>query len=314
MKASFFIFILKKFLLIFIIFAGASYFDLSHEEQRSDFLGNKWSIKKLSIGEISKMHNVSIKMLRYWDEIGLFKPIYIDPDTGYRYYSTYQFHTLNVIIYMKKLGLSYAEIKEHLSTQDYEYHLELFKKHLELTNKKIEELNSIKENLSGYVDGMEEVLKIKELDEVTVKSYPETKIILIKEKIYSRIEFEKTVKKLEKIIFGNPTLLLPKVSLIIDKNNFLDMKFDEYDGAFITAEEYEAKKEFIQILPAGEYASICFWAKLEDSLPFFIKIKNYIDEHGYEVKGDIIRRVVAPGVFQNDRGHLGEIRVPIKKK
>ncbi len=39
------------------------------------------------IGEFSTLARVSKRLLQYYDEIGLFKPASIDPDTGYRSYS-----------------------------------------------------------------------------------------------------------------------------------------------------------------------------------------------------------------------------------
>ena len=41
----------------------------------------------LSIGELSKLTGAHISSLRYYDKIGVLKPAYIDPDTGYRYYT-----------------------------------------------------------------------------------------------------------------------------------------------------------------------------------------------------------------------------------
>ncbi len=40
----------------------------------------------LKIGEFSKLSRVSIRMLRYYDDIGLIKPYFIDSVNGYRYY------------------------------------------------------------------------------------------------------------------------------------------------------------------------------------------------------------------------------------
>lgn len=39
------------------------------------------------IGEFSKLTQITIRMLRYYDEAGLLKPAEIDPWTGYRMYS-----------------------------------------------------------------------------------------------------------------------------------------------------------------------------------------------------------------------------------
>ena len=51
-----------------------------------------------TIGEMSKLFNINIKTLRYYDEIDLFKPIIIDRTNNYRYYSTEQFEQLNTIM------------------------------------------------------------------------------------------------------------------------------------------------------------------------------------------------------------------------
>lgn len=39
----------------------------------------------LKIGEFSKLAKMTVKTLRYYNEIGLLKPIFVD-DNGYRYY------------------------------------------------------------------------------------------------------------------------------------------------------------------------------------------------------------------------------------
>lgn len=42
------------------------------------------------IGEFSRIAQVSNRLLRYYDEIGLLSPEYTDPQTGYRSYSARQ--------------------------------------------------------------------------------------------------------------------------------------------------------------------------------------------------------------------------------
>ncbi|MGM0168895.1 hypothetical protein IGI39_004650 [Enterococcus sp. AZ135] len=51
----------------------------------------------LSIGEVSKLFDVHIKSLRYYEEIGVFKPHYVDPNNHYRYYSYQQLSVLEAI-------------------------------------------------------------------------------------------------------------------------------------------------------------------------------------------------------------------------
>ena len=62
------------------------------------------------IGDFSKLTLVSIRMLRYYDEVGLFKPAEIDAFTGYRYYSAKQISTLNLIISLRDMGFTVSDI------------------------------------------------------------------------------------------------------------------------------------------------------------------------------------------------------------
>lgn len=66
------------------------------------------------IGDFSTFTQVTVKMLRHYDEIGLLKPAQVDPDTGYRYYAADQLPRLNRIIVLKDLGFSLEQIREML--------------------------------------------------------------------------------------------------------------------------------------------------------------------------------------------------------
>ena len=69
----------------------------------------------LRIGDFSKISRVSVKALRFYDEIGLLKPSYVDHFTGYRYYTAELLPRLNRILIFKELGFSLDEI--HLLLQ-----------------------------------------------------------------------------------------------------------------------------------------------------------------------------------------------------
>ena len=43
------------------------------------------------IGAFARLAGVSAKQLRAYDEIGLFRPVWVDPSSAYRHYSTRRF-------------------------------------------------------------------------------------------------------------------------------------------------------------------------------------------------------------------------------
>jgi len=64
----------------------------------------------IRIGDFSKLSRVSVKTLRFYDEMGLFKPVEVDRFTGYRYYEYDQLPRLHRILALKDLGFSLEEI------------------------------------------------------------------------------------------------------------------------------------------------------------------------------------------------------------
>ncbi len=67
------------------------------------------------IGDFTKLCQVSVKTLRYYDELGLLKPAHVDRFTDYRYYSAAQLPRLNRILALKDLGLSLEQIGQLLN-------------------------------------------------------------------------------------------------------------------------------------------------------------------------------------------------------
>ena len=68
----------------------------------------------LKIRDFARLAAVSMSTLRYYDEIGLLKPIHVDPETGYRFYTMDQLPHLHRILAFKELGLGLTQIAELL--------------------------------------------------------------------------------------------------------------------------------------------------------------------------------------------------------
>jgi len=66
----------------------------------------------LKIGEFSKIAQVSIKTLCYYDQMGLLKPAHIDRYSGYRYYTLSQMVSLNRILALKDLDFTLDQVQE----------------------------------------------------------------------------------------------------------------------------------------------------------------------------------------------------------
>lgn len=69
------------------------------------------------IGDFAKLSRVPVKTLRYYDEIGLLRPIGVDRFTRYRYYAPEQLPVLYRILGLKELGFSLEQIGQLLESE-----------------------------------------------------------------------------------------------------------------------------------------------------------------------------------------------------
>ena len=121
------------------------------------------------IGEFSKLTQVSTRMLRYYDEMGLLKPAKIDSLTGYRMYSAEQISTLNRIIYLRDSGFNVAEIALSLDYSNNDIIEQLDKKSVEIMDniqKEQEKLKKIEIAKKELLHGKSELyfnITIKEI-------------------------------------------------------------------------------------------------------------------------------------------------------
>lgn len=97
-------------------------------------------------GEFAKMANLSIRTIRYYDQIGLLKPSQI-ADNGYRLYTDRDFIKLQKIISLKYLGFSLDDIFSMTMNDSYISLQESLSFQRRMIDQKIENLENIKKSL-----------------------------------------------------------------------------------------------------------------------------------------------------------------------
>ncbi|MGG1679311.1 MerR family transcriptional regulator [Neobacillus sp. NRS-1170] len=268
---------------------------------------------RFSIGEMAKLHNTTIKTLRYYDEINLLKPIHTDINNGYRYYSTEQFEQLNTIHYLKELGFSLKEIKGHLDHRDIDGFLYLLEEQKRLTEEKIKELERIKRRFQNRIKDIKLAREKKEMGVPIIRERKERKIVRLMEKISSEPELEISLRQLENMCNMNSSIFIGGVGLTVSIDNLLNNKFNEYSSIFILIEEDDIQSPLVTTLPEGNYACIYYNGNHNDSPEHYRNLLNWIQDKGLQIMGDSIERTIIDHYISGSKDdYLTEIQIPIK--
>ena len=91
-----------------------------------------------TIGQVSKICDVSQRMLRYYEKVGLITPDHIAKPSHYRYYSVRTMQRVQVIRYLIDQGFRLEEISEALSGEDMDRFEALFLQKIDQTRSEIE--------------------------------------------------------------------------------------------------------------------------------------------------------------------------------
>ncbi|HFP6581832.1 TPA: MerR family transcriptional regulator [Enterococcus faecalis] len=124
-----------------------------------------------SIGEISKMFNIPVSTLRYYDKEGLFPEI--TRVSGIRKFSSNEIEALRVLECLKKSGLEIKDIKKFmewtkLGSETFKIRKELFERQKVSVEKELRQMAKVLDMIKFKCWYYDEVLK--QGNEVAVKS------------------------------------------------------------------------------------------------------------------------------------------------
>lgn len=265
------------------------------------------------IGTISKMFNISVGTLRHYEKLNLIKPEYIDTDSNYRYYSSYQFEILNTIRYLRTLDMSLNDIKEFLQNRD----IELIEKKLLSQKEQIKEKQKILESIEKKIDYRIKQIrdaKNSELDVIDIKEFPKMKITWIKDNFNNRSvhDIEVAIRKLvdnQK----NEMIFLGKIGFGISKENLLIKNIETYNCIFMVLDEEDKYSGDIINIESQICVSIRYKGSHEEAGKYYEKLLNYINENKMSIIGFSKEiTMIDEGLTSDREKHVTEIRIPVK--
>lgn len=130
------------------------------------------------ISDFSRITNLTIKALRYYDEENILTPSYRDEANSYRYYDENDFKKAQLIVMLRGLDFSISEIKDILVNCDYpedlSYYLEekksMIENRISEEKKLIKKINLYIKPVNKEESSMNYKIEVKEIAPVIVAS------------------------------------------------------------------------------------------------------------------------------------------------
>lgn len=272
----------------------------------------------LKIGHFSKLSRLSVKTLRYYDEIGLLKPAQVDEFSGYRFYSFEQLPRLHHLLALKELGLSLEQIKglldEDLPAEQLRGMLRLKRAELE------EELAETEARLAQVETRLRLIEQEEDMSnyDVIVKQVKPFKVASVRGVVPTPPEQGGLWNQLESHLNAHsvrPTG--PCLSL------YHDDEYKEIDWDIEVCEPIEAELPETENVQVRELPPINMMASTVHHGPFatldqaYEALMKWIDENGYQISGPArevyLQSPQNPG-DQHDPSTVTEIQFPIMVK
>ena len=278
-------------------------------------------MRKLTVGEMAKLNNMSAQALRYYDKINLLKPSQIDEKTGYRYYHINQSAKLDLINHMKQLGMSLKKIKNLFEKND----LNLIKNNIEEQIIWIEEekkrLNIMEKAVNKFKRSLNEYSIESQRKGIFFRNFPERKIFYYDCKVNIYDEdmetYELLLRELKKQVLSMnmPVVYFCNVGSIVRKNKLLNNSFYSSE-IFVFVDEDLDNDENIEVIPANRYACLSFtgeegFKNEEKKAEILI---DFVNQKGLEIIGDYICEEITelPLFCNKSREMFIRIQVPVK--
>ena len=271
----------------------------------------------LSIGEFSKICQVSTKTLRYYAEIGLILPNEINYENGYRYYSIEQLETMLFIKRLKVYNFSLEEIKIILQSEEFndeKLYLSLIEKRKEI-DKQVNELNMILEQLNNDILNLKQgksIMSYMENFDVKLVEIPNMNILYIRKMVQQHefpLEYANCFGELLKHIEDNKLTMTSPPMVLFHSDEYSPFGLDT-EFAIPIKECVKGTRDFnpglcLKTVLKGSYS---------DLSSVYAKQLEYAEKEGYIAKDALFEVYVNdPTQVESENNLITEIYYPVKK-
>lgn len=217
-------------------------------------------MRKLAIGEMARICNVSIQTLRYYDKINLIKPAGRNPENNYRYYLIAQVFQVNIVKYLRYSGFSIDRIRKSLNLRNDDLAGFLAMQQTNIDDQ-IHQLNNSRQLISGQIEQLNELAEIKKhiTSGVYQRYIPEKKVLqLVADHKITPLDYpDKETGELDQILIENGTVGNLQYGFSFPLLNYQQISDIEYEKIFTRV--FTINDLNLSTIPSGNYLCISFY-------------------------------------------------------
>jgi DNA-binding transcriptional MerR regulator len=105
----------------------------------------------LSIGQFARITGLTVRALRHYDELGLVRPAFVDPETGYRHYENRQAGDALAVRRLREVELPLDQIAELVASHDQGALAQTLAAHRERMELRAAEIERLLGDVNGYL-------------------------------------------------------------------------------------------------------------------------------------------------------------------
>lgn len=268
--------------------------------------------KLFSIGDVAQLFHLSVSSLRYYEKTGLLTPEKIDPDSGYRYYSTRQFEVLNTIRYLRVLDMPLPEIADFLQNKEVGRMEEKLRQQKETVVRKQQELFRIERKIEHRLQQLQEAQEAV-LDRIELVTQPECEIVWASDtlKVQGSLDMEAPIRRLEQSD-AEAVVFLGKVGIGISKEHLEEGSFASYDGIFLVLDKEDRFEGPTMTLPESLCVRVRFCGNHAQAGMQYEKLMQYMKSHRLQVAG-FSREItmIDNGITNDPEQFITQICIPV---
>ena len=269
------------------------------------------------ISDVARFFNISSQTLRYYDQIGLLHPGYVDLRTGYRYYTLENFNTLYLIRELKDLGFSLREIQDYCQAKNMQQMERSLKKKRQECLRKISELQKISNRISFYEEALKTLHNGNRKSHCRIETFPVRNAFMIQANFRAE-DIRQYIAVAYQSYMSSPDIAQRRershVVLIISEENICRREFRIYDGIGILTDRPASGKNNIRFM-SGEYAILDHVGGYETTYRSYQKLFSYLQQEGYEAAG-CATEVSVTNITMTEQvdQFVTQLQIPIRKR